>query len=81
MYVGSHPGLPGRWEKRNKAIKGGQARLSNQRVLKEDQQRVCLGIIKRYKEGRKNIPAPKTVMLDDGKQGEGGGLPSAGLGA
>ena len=37
-------------------------------------------LLKGLKQGKKNIPASKAVMLDDGEEGEGGGRPPAGLG-
>ena len=79
MNVGSHPGLPDWWKKRHKAIKGRKAGLTNRRVLEKNHRGVCVCLFKGRKSGRKNIPALKAVMLDDRKEGEGGGLPPAGL--
>jgi len=75
MYVGSHHGLPNWWKKRHKAIKGGEAALTNRWVLQEVHRRICTCLFKRLKSGKKTIPAPKAVRLNDRKEGKLVGQP------
>jgi len=42
--------------------------LVDRRILQKDYRRICGRLFKRLKQGKKNIPAPKAVMLNDGKK-------------
>jgi len=42
--------------------------LVDRRILQKDYRRICDRLFKRLKQGKKNIPAPKAVMLNDGKK-------------
>ena len=44
-------------------------------ILQKDNRRVGGHLIEPLKQGRKNIPAPKAVMLNDGKKLRGRGRP------
>jgi len=44
-------------------------------ILQKDYQRVGGRFFEQLKQGKKNIPAPKAVMLNDGKKGRGRGQP------
>jgi len=44
-------------------------------ILQKNQRRVGGRLFKRLKQGKKNIPAPKAVMLYDGKKRRGRGRP------
>jgi len=45
-------------------------------ILQEDYGGVGGRFFERLKQRKKNIPAPKAVMLNDGKKGRGRGRPS-----
>jgi len=40
----------------------------DRRILQKDYRRIGGRLFKRLKQGKKNIPAPKAVMLNDGKK-------------
>jgi len=44
-------------------------------ILQKDYRRIGCRFFKRLKQGKKNIPAPKAVMLNDGKKRRGRGRP------
>jgi len=44
-------------------------------ILQKDYRRISCRFFKRLKQGKKNIPAPKAVMLNDGKKRRGRGRP------
>jgi len=44
-------------------------------LLQKDNRGVGGRLFERLKQGKKNIPAPKAVMLNDGKKGRGRGRP------
>jgi len=50
-------------------------RLINRWILQKDYRRIGGRLFKRLKQGKKNIPAPKAVMLNDGKKRRGRGRP------
>jgi len=68
MNVGCHPWLPNRGKEGLETIKGGKVSLVDRRILQKDYRRVGGRFFKRLKQGKKNIPAPKAVMLNDGKK-------------
>jgi len=45
--------------------------LVDRRILQKDYRRIGGRFFKRLKQGKKNIPAPKAVMLNDGKKLKG----------
>jgi len=45
--------------------------LVDRRILQKDYRRISGRRFKRLKQGKKNIPAPKAVMLNDGKKRRG----------
>jgi len=49
--------------------------LVDRRILQKDYRRVGGRPFERLKQGKKNIPAPKGVMLNDGKKRRGRGRP------
>jgi len=44
-------------------------------ILQKDYRRIGGRLFERLKQGKKNIPAPKAVMLNDGKKRRGRGRP------
>ena len=44
-------------------------------ILPKDNRRIGCRFFERLKQGKKNIPAPKAVMLSDGKKRRGRGRP------
>jgi len=75
MNVGGHAWLPNRGEKGLKTVKRGKVGLIDRRILQEDYRGVGGRLLERLKQGKKNIPAPKALMLNDGKKSRGGGQP------
>ena len=75
MNVGGHPWLPNWGKKGLKTVKRGKVGLIDRWILQEDYRGVGGRFPERLKQGKKNIPAPKAVMLNDGKKGRGGGQP------
>jgi len=47
----------------------------NRRILQKNCRGVGGRLFERLKQGKKNIPAPKAVMLNDGKKSRGRGRP------
>ena len=68
VNVGRHSWLPNRGKERLETIKGGKVSLIDRRILQKDYQRIGARLFKRLEQGKKNIPAPKAVMLNDGKK-------------
>ena len=75
MDVGGHSWLPNGGEEGLKAIKGRKVSLVDRWILQNNDRRVGGRFFERLKQREKNIPAPKAVMLNDGKKGRGGGQP------
>ena len=75
MNVGSHTWLPNRGKEGLETIKGGKVSLVDRWLLQKDNRGVGGRLFERLKQGKKNIPAPKAVMLNDGKKGRGRGRP------
>jgi len=50
--------------------------LVDRRILQKDYRRIGGRLFKRLKQGKKNIPAPTAVMLNDGKKLRGRDRPS-----
>jgi len=75
MNVGSHSWLPNRWKEGLETIKGRKVSLVDRGVLQKNYQRVGGRSFERLKQGKKNIPAPKAGMLNDGKKRGGRGRP------
>jgi len=73
MNVGCHAWLPNRREKGLETIKGGKVSLVDRWILQKDYRRVNGRFFERLEQGKKNIPAPKAVMLNDGKKRPGRG--------
>ena len=76
MNTGSHAWLPNRGKERLETIKGRKMSLVDRWILQKDYRRVGGRFPERLKQGKKNMPAPKAVMLIDGKKGRGRGQPS-----
>ena len=75
MNVGCHSWLPD-WGKAGlETIKGRKVSPVDRWILQEDYRRVGGRFFERLKQGKKNIPAPKAVMLNDGKKLRGRGQP------
>jgi len=49
--------------------------LIDRRILQKDYRRIGGRFFERLKQRKKNIPAPKAVMLNDGKKRRGRGRP------
>jgi len=49
--------------------------LVDRRILQKDYRRIGGRLFKGLKQGKKNIPAPKAVMLNDGKKRRDRGRP------
>jgi len=49
--------------------------LVDRRILQKDYRRIGGRLFERLEQGKKNIPAPKAVMLNDGKKSRGRGRP------
>ena len=75
MNVGCHTWLPNWGKEGLETIKGRKVSLVDRWVLQKDYRRVGGRPFERLKQGKKNIPAPKAVMLNDGKQRRGRGRP------
>jgi len=75
MNVGSHSWLPNWWKEGLETIIGRKVSLVDRGVLQKNYQRVGGRSLERLKQGKKNIPAPKAVMLNDGKKRRGRGRP------
>jgi len=75
MNVGSHARLPNRGKKRLETIKRGKVSLVDRWILQKDYRGVGGRFSERLKQRKKNIPAPKAVMLNDGKKRMGRGRP------
>ena len=71
MNVGCHSWLPNRGKKGPKTIKRRKVSLVNRRLLQKNYRRIGGRRFKRLKQGKKNIPAPKAVMLNNGKKRRG----------
>jgi len=78
MNVGGHTWLPDGGEERLKTIKGRKVSLVDRRVLQKNYRGVGGRFLERLKQRKKNIPAPKAVMLNDGKKSRSGGQPVTG---
>jgi len=75
MNVGSHSWLPDWWKEGLETIKGRKVSLVDRWILQKDYRRVGGRFSERLKQGKKNIPAPKAVMLNDRKKRRGRGRP------
>jgi len=75
MNVGSHAWLPDRGKKGLETIERGKVSLLDRRILQKDYLGVSGRFSERLKQRKKNIPAPKAVMLNDGKKRMGRGRP------
>jgi len=75
MNVGSHTWLPNRGKEGLETIERGKVSLVDRWILQKDYQGVNGGFSERLKQRKENIPAPKAVMLNDGKKRMGGGRP------
>jgi len=75
MNVGSHSWLPDGWKEGLETIKGRKVSLVDRWILHKDYRRVGGRFTERLKQGKKNIPAPKAVRLNDGKKPRGRGRP------
>jgi len=75
MNVGCHSWLPNWGKEGLETVKGGKVSLIDRWFLQKDYRRIGGRFSERLEQGKKNIPAPKAVMLDDGKKRGGRGLP------
>jgi len=75
MNVGSHAWLPNRGKEGLETIKRGKVSLVDRRNLQKDYRGVSGRFSERLKQRKKNIPAPKAVMLNDGEKREDRGRP------
>jgi len=75
MKVDSHAWLPNRWKKGLETIKGRKVSLIDGWILQKDYGRIGGHFSERLKQRKKNIPASKTVILNDGKKRRGRGRP------
>jgi len=75
MNVGSHTWLPGRGKEGLETIKGRKVSLVDGGILQKDYRGEGGRFSERLKQRKKKIPAPKAVMLNDGKKGKGRGRP------
>jgi len=75
MNVGSHAWLPNRGKEGLETIERGKVRLVNRWILQKNYRGVSGPFSERLKQRKKNIPAPKEVMLNDGKKSMGRGRP------
>jgi len=75
MNVGSHSRLPDRRKEGLEAVKGRKVSLVDRWILQKDYRRVGGRFLERLKQREENIPAPKAVMLNDGKKRRGRGWP------
>ena len=75
MNVGCHWWLPN-WVKEGlETIKGRKVSLVDGWILQKDYRRVGGRFFEQLKQGKKNISAPKAVMLKDGEKCRGRGRP------
>ena len=75
MNVGSHMWLPNRGKDGLETIKGRKVSLVDRWILQKDYRGVGGRFSERLKPRKKNIPAPKGVMLNDSKKRRGRGRP------
>jgi len=75
MDVGSHAWLPNRGKEGLETIKGRKVSFVDRWILQKNYRRVGGRFSEQLKQGKKNIPAPKAVMLNDGKKQRGRGRP------
>ena len=75
MNLGSHSWLPNRGKKGLETIKSRKVSLINRGILQKNNRGVGGRLSERLKQRKKNIPAPKAVMLNDGKKFLGRGRP------
>jgi len=75
MKVGSHTWLPNRGKEGLETIEGRKVSLVDRWILQKDYRGVGGRFFERLKQRKKNIPAPKAVMLYDGKKLRGRGRP------
>jgi len=75
MNVGRHTWLPNCGKEGFETIKGRKVSLVDRGVVQMNHRGVGGGFFKRLKQGKKNIQAPRVVMLNDGKKCRGGGQP------
>jgi len=76
MNVGCQTWLPDRGKKGLETIKGRKVSLVDRWILQKDYRRIGGRSLERLKQGKKNIPAPKAVILNNGKKHRGGDRPS-----
>jgi len=75
MKLGSHAWLPNRAKEGLETIERGKVSLVDRWILQKDYRGVSGRFAERLKQRQKNIPAPKAVMLNDGKKRMGRGRP------
>jgi len=75
MNVGSHAWLPNRGKEGLGTIKGRKVSLIDRWILQKNYCWVGARFFEQLKQGKKNIPAPKAVMLNDGEKRRGRGQP------
>jgi len=75
MNVGSHTWLPNWGKEGLETAKRRKVSLVDRWILQKDYRRIGGRFFKRLKQRKKNIPAPKAVMLNDGKKRRGRGQP------
>jgi len=75
MNLGSHAWLPHRGKEGLETIERGKVSLVNRWILQKDYRGVSDRFSERLQQRKKNIPAPKAVMLNDGKKCMGRGRP------
>jgi len=73
MNVGCHSWLPNRGKEGLETIKGRKVSLIDRRVLQKNYYGIGGRLFERLKQRKKNIPAPKAVILNDGKKHGGMG--------
>jgi len=75
MNVGSHTWLPNRGKKGLETVERGKVSLVDRWILQQHYRGVGGRFSEQLKQRNKNIPAPKAVMLNDGKKRMGRGRP------
>jgi len=75
MNVGGHTWLPNRGKEGLKTIKGVKVSLVDRWILQKDYRGIWGRFFERLKQRKKNISAPKAVMLNDSKKRRGRGRP------
>ena len=75
--VGSHAWLPNQRKEGLKTSKRGKVSLVDRLIMQKDYRGVSARgrSSEQLKQGKKNIPAPKAVMLNNGKKRKGRGKP------